>query len=133
MKYSEWASLSYYDQILFGDIENLSLQGLFFKTDQLVPVNSLVKISTPYSQISLNANVVRHDINGMGLKIIDIKLASFISLKQIISEQFDDKETYLQETNNIVLRLHPAKNRFGHCQPPDLHSRNGYTFPAHFK
>jgi hypothetical protein len=113
VKYSEWASLSYYDQILFGDIENLSLQGLFFKTDQLVPVNSLVKISTPYSQISLNANVVRHDIYGMGLKIIDIKLASFISLKQIISEQFDDKETYLQETNNIVLRLHPAKTRFG--------------------
>ncbi len=107
---TEWASVSYYDNILFGDLENLSLQGLYFVTDHKIPVNTLVKVDTPYSQITLNANVVRNDDRGIGMKIVDIRLSSLINLHKLIVENVSDKDKYLHEEHKIVLKLQPMKH-----------------------
>lgn len=109
VNHSEWASVSYYDHVLFGDLENLSLQGLYFATDHKIPLNTLVKVDTPYSQITLNANVVRQDDHGLGMKIVDIRLSSLINLQKLISDKVIDKDKYLHEKHNIMLKLHQSK------------------------
>ena len=106
---SEWASVRYHDKIFFGDLKNLSFQGMYFATDQTIPVNTLVSVDTPYSQISLNANVVRQDQNGVGLKIADIKLSSFLNLKKVILNNFENSETYVHELQYITLKIQPPK------------------------
>lgn len=107
--FSVWASIKFEDQVFFGDIDNVSLQGLFFKTDQEVPLNISVGVTvynTSNSSFFLNARVVRREKNGVGMQIQKIDANSFISLRNIVAMHCNDQDVVMRETYKMAGCIH---------------------------
>ncbi len=109
VNFSVWASIKYEDHLFFGDIDNVSLQGLFFKTDQEVPLNIAVGVTVYYSSnssIFLNAHVVRREHAGVGMQINKIDANSFVSLRNIVALHCNDQDLVMRETYKMAGCIH---------------------------
>lgn len=106
---SEWASVKYEEQIFFGDVGNVSLQGLFIKTEHEIPLNIPVEVTvyhTPATSIHLSANVVRREGNGVGMQIKDLDVNSFVHLRNAVAQKCNDHELLLRETYKMAGCIH---------------------------
>ena len=107
--FPECASIKHDNQMFFANIKNASLQGLFISTVQDVPLNTPLRITIYLSQnssIHLNADVVRHEETGIGVKIKAININSFVNLRNAITAKCHDFDGTMRETDKISNCIH---------------------------
>lgn len=91
-----------------GEVENLSLHGMFAKTTQKVPAGESVDITiyltgiTPQIPVILEATVVRAEEAGLGLKFKKMNTDSFIHLRNIIAHNTGDDSKVMDELINYI-------------------------------
>lgn len=109
VEFSECASVKHEDQVFFGDIKNMSLQGLFIKTDQEVPLSAAVEVTVylpPNSSFRLLANVVRCEETGIGIQINKMDVHSFAHLRDVVAMQCNDQDLITRETYKMAGCIH---------------------------
>lgn len=96
------------DAVFRGEVANLSLHGIFIKTDQFLPVGSLVEITIcltevqPEVVIHVNAVIVRSDARGIAFQFAKIDVDSFTHLRSIIAYQKGDGDAIMEEFIDYV-------------------------------
>ncbi len=86
-----------------GDVENLSMHGMFLVTDERLPAGEMVEITiilsgiSPEIAITINGRVSRLGDDGLGFSFEKIDLDSYTHLKNIISYNIDDAEKVMEE------------------------------------
>ena len=109
VEFSECASVKHDGQVFFGGVKNMSLQGLFIKTDREIPLNDPVEVTvyySPNSSIYLHANVVRHEENGIGMQINRMDVPSFVNLREVVAKQCNDQNLLMRETYKMAACIH---------------------------
>lgn len=105
----ECASIKYEDQTYFANVKDVSLQGLFINTDQNFPLRSNLQITvfmSPNASIYLNADVVRCETSGIGVKIKSMDVNSFVNLRSVISKHYQGFDDLMRETYKITGCIH---------------------------
>lgn len=95
VEFLEFASVRHEGQVFFCDTENVSVQGLFLKTDQELPLSVEVEITiyhALHSSLRLYANAVRRDETGLGMQIKRIDILSFVRLWNYVAIQSHDQD-----------------------------------------
>ncbi len=93
-----------------GEVDNLSLHGIFIKTDQRLPLGteSVITIGLadvePEIVIHVTATVARHTPEGIGFEFGKIDVDSFTHLRSIISYRKGDADIVMDEFINYVER-----------------------------
>ena len=84
------ASIEYDGYTINGDVENLSINGMFMNTRENVPVDTPVEVSiflsgtTSELSLTFNGVVVRKEAKGLAVIFKEKEFDSFIHLKNII-------------------------------------------------
>ncbi len=93
-----------------GEVDNLSLHGIFIKTDQRLPVGTEANITIgladvePEIVIHVAAAVARLTPEGIGFEFGKIDVDSFTHLRSIISYRKGDADIVMDEFINYVER-----------------------------
>ncbi|WP_223923910.1 PilZ domain-containing protein [Geobacter sp. AOG2] len=97
---SAQATIEYGEQTISCEIMEISLRGLFIKTDAKIPVNQPVHVKASYFQreFQFPATVIYENDQGLGLKINEIDLPSFIQLRELIASKIEYPDAVIQET-----------------------------------
>ncbi len=104
------ALVVYKDRTLRGTVENLSLNGLFLRIPEILPLNDTVEVeillSGSSSKLTVNIQglVVRQDDDGVALQIVGMDLDSFIHYKNIITYISGDEREIMNEFHRFVAR-----------------------------
>lgn len=88
-----------------GDVANISMNGMFIRTRQQLPVDNTVRVFIypgADEEIHVQARVLRSSEGGSALKIEKMELDSFVKLRNIISEKCDDQEVIMREVFKVV-------------------------------
>jgi hypothetical protein len=102
------ATVLYKDKTLRGEVENLSLNGLFLRVDDKIPLNEVVEVemllSGASSKLSINLQglVVRQDDNGLAIQLMGMDLDSFIHFKNVIAYITGDEREIMDEFHKYV-------------------------------
>src|SRR5512137_1868711 len=81
-----------------GEVDNLSLHGIFIKTDQQLPLGSAAEITIglaevePEIVIHVTGTVARHTPDGIAFEFGKIDVDSFTHLRSIISYREGDAD-----------------------------------------
>jgi len=105
VNYSAGASIGYGDNLVMCNADNLSLRGMYLKTDHQVPLNTPVNVTvhhSSHSSFKFNANVVRKEANGVGLQINNLNATSFAQLRDIVAKNSMNSEKVMQETYKML-------------------------------
>jgi hypothetical protein len=105
VNYSVKASVRYGIEVVDCNTDNLSLHGMYLKTDHDIPLNVPVNVTIYHTnQVSLkvNAKVVRKEANGVGLQINNVNVNSFVQLRNLVTEHCSDKGAVMQETFKML-------------------------------
>lgn len=103
--YSEGASIRYDDHIIFGNIDNLSLSGMYIKTESEIPLNGSVQITvyhTLNASFKFSAKVVRQGDLGYGFQVSQIDVKAFDSLRSIVERKCSDQTVVMGETYRML-------------------------------
>ena len=85
------AIFDYKGETIKGKLDNLSMNGMFIKTDRQIPENSKINVTIELSgdtsklSINITGTVIRYENDGIALTFNNLDLDSFIHLKNIIS------------------------------------------------
>lgn len=96
------------DTAFRGEVDNLSLHGMFIKTDQRLPLGAAAEITIglaevqPEIVIHVSATVARETPEGLGFEFGKIDVDSFTHLRSIISYQKGDADAVMDEFINYV-------------------------------
>jgi hypothetical protein len=96
------------DTAFRGEVTNLSLHGIFIRTDTSMPVGSPAEVTIclteirPEVLIHVNATVVRCEPDGIALKFARIDVDSFTHLRSIIAYQKGDGDAVMDEFIDYV-------------------------------
>ena len=91
-----------------GNVENLSMNGMFLNTLERLAVGEPVEItillagSDPEISVCFNGRVCRATGDGLGFAFEKIELDSYTHLKNIISYNLKDSEKVLEEIYNAM-------------------------------
>jgi hypothetical protein len=105
VNFSACASVKHDDQVFFCDTQNVSMQGLFIKTNQELPLNTAIEITIYYipdASFRLIANVVRCEEMGLGIQIKQIDVHSFVHLRDIVAKMCNDWGTIMREMYSMT-------------------------------
>jgi hypothetical protein len=105
VNYSVGASISYGNQVAICTTGNLSLRGVYLKTEYELPLDVSVRVNVYHSDLSsikVSARVVRREENGVGLQITNLNVDSFVQLRDIVVEKSRDQGSILQETFKML-------------------------------
>lgn len=97
------ATIKVADRQFQGEVENLSMNGMFLETDERLPEGEHVDItivltgSSPEICISFDGRVSRTTENGLGFTFEKIDLDSYMHLKNIVAYNIDDAEKVMEE------------------------------------
>lgn len=97
------ASIQFTDRVFTGDVENLSMSGMFLVTEERLQLNDAVGITIiltgtdPEVSVSFDGKVSRIIDNGMAFTFEKIDLDSYTHLKNIIAYNIDDAEKVMEE------------------------------------
>lgn len=82
------------DQYFEAVTANISVNGLYVSTDQLLPVGKLAEITLNIPSVSESSfvnvigEVVRSDFNGLAFKFKSVDLNTFSRLRKVIAQRF---------------------------------------------
>ena len=102
------ALVKYYDTAFRGEVENLSLHGIFIKTDHSMEVGTQAEIVIgltsiePEIVIQISATAVRIGDGGIGFQFARIDVESFSHLRSIISYRKGDADMVMDEFVDFV-------------------------------
>lgn len=91
-----------------GEVENLSIKGLFVKTDQKIPLSERVDVSMFFYgsaaelSFSLEANVVRVTDEGIGLNFKKIDIDSLAQSENIVTSNGGDSQQVIEEFYGFI-------------------------------
>lgn len=105
VNYSVGASIKYGNELVLCNTGNLSLRGMYLKTDHEIPLNIPVHVTVYHSSqasLKLNAKVVRKEGNGIGLQINNLNVNTFVQLRNIVTENSSDKGEVMRETFKML-------------------------------
>lgn len=97
------ATLEFQGEEISGEVENLSLKGLFVKTATSIPVAEEISLcltlmgTTPKLSFWLKGRVSRCTPVGLGFEIVETDLPAFIHLRNIVSMNVEDADQVLLE------------------------------------
>ena len=103
--FSEFASIKFDEKVYFGNVENISLQGLFIKTHEEIPLNTPVDVAVYHTSdhsIRFSAAVVRLENSGIAMRIRKMDSYSFFQLKNVVAERCPDQKLILCETEKMA-------------------------------
>ena len=109
VNFSGDASIKYNNNVVLGNIENISLQGFFIKTKHKLPLHEPLEVTILHSHnplIYMSASVVRSDEEGFGMKIRDLDVNSFVCLRDVISQKCNDQNVIMNETYKMLSCIH---------------------------
>ena len=109
VNFSAEASIRYNGRVIVGDIENLSLQGLFIKTSQEIPLHMPLDVTVhPGSNAAfkLQASAVRGNGTGLGMQIRAMDVMSFVHLRNAVALHCSDHNEVMRETYKVVRYIH---------------------------
>jgi len=107
--YSGGASLTYNDNVVWGNIESLSLQGFYIKTSHVLPLNVPLEViihHSLFSSIHMHASAIYYEKTGVGIKINEIDVNSFVKLRDVILSKCLDQYLMMSETFKMAHLLH---------------------------
>ena len=107
--FSGCASIRFDDYIVWGDVNNLSLQGFYIKTSQDLPLNIPLEVTihhSPNSSIHLHASAIHREKTGAGMKINEFDVNSFVQLRDVISLTCHDQMRVMNETYKVLHCIH---------------------------
>ena len=91
-----------------GNVENLSMRGMFLVTEECLAVGDMVEITialsgtSPEISVSFEGKVCRIVENGLGFNFEKIDLDSYTHLKNIIAYNSDDAEKVMDEIYHSI-------------------------------
>ena len=91
-----------------GNVENLSMRGMFLVTEECLAVGDMVEITialsgtSPEISVSFEGKVCRIVENGLGFNFEKIDLDSYTHLKNIIAYNSDDAEKVMEEIYHSI-------------------------------
>ena len=105
VNYSTESSVRFGGEVAMCKTDNLSLRGMYLKTDNDIPLKSSVNVTVYHSShgsLKVNANVVRKDVNGVGLQIHSINADAFAQLRDIVAANNAEPGKVMQETFGML-------------------------------
>ena len=105
VNYSVGASIMYGNEMAMCNTDNLSLRGMYLKTDHDIPLNVPVHVTVYHasqSSLKVNAMVVRKEANGVGLEINSLNSDSFAQLRDIVADKSNNYGKMIQETLSML-------------------------------
>jgi hypothetical protein len=105
---SEWGTITYNNETFGGQVENISLRGLFIQTSTQLPLYEPVDVSVHHEidkSMDFTATVVRLDETGLGLLIDKMDVDSLVYLKKLLVEHSGDEEMVLSEMRKKVQQM----------------------------
>ena len=97
--------LKYNDSSLSGEVDYISLKGMYVRTSVLIPLKNPVDVTVnayPYTDIAMDARVIRQGENGVGLVIERMTVESFVRLRDMIMHQATDPDVVMNEVYKVV-------------------------------
>src|SRR6266568_2540522 len=97
------ALVKYDDTAFRGEVENLSLRGIFIKSDRVLEIGTPAEITIgltsvePEIVIQVDATVVRVEEGGIGFQFAKLDVDSFSHLRSIISYRQGDADSIMDE------------------------------------
>lgn len=105
VNYTVGASIKYGNELVLCNTGNLSLRGMYLKTDHEIPLNIPVHVTVYHSSqasLKVNAKVVRREGDGVALQINNLNVTSFVQLRNIITDNGSDKGSVMRETLKML-------------------------------
>jgi len=105
VKYAVGASISYGNEVVICTTDNLSLRGMYLKTRHEIPLNTPVHVTvydSSLSSLKVNARAVWREEGGVGLQINKLNVDTFVQLRDIVTENSNDRGSVLQETYKML-------------------------------
>jgi hypothetical protein len=99
------ASIRYGNELAICNADNLSLHGMYLKTDHDLPLNAPVNVTvykSNHSSLKVNARVVRKEASGVGIEISSLNANSFAQLRDIVAENSKAPGDVMQETYSML-------------------------------
>ncbi|QEM68870.1 PilZ domain-containing protein [Geobacter sp. FeAm09] len=107
--FSDGASISYNNHLVWGTVENLSLQGFYIRTSRSMkpdmPLNLPLDVTIyhpPHSSINVRASTVHCEETGVGMKIDELDADSFVRLVDAISLKSAAPGSIMHETYKVA-------------------------------
>jgi DNA-directed RNA polymerase subunit E'/Rpb7 len=100
--------LSYGNVKVEGEVENLSVKGMFVKTGQKIntgiTLSIVLDLSGKSSKLILNltGEVARQDSDGVAVEFTEIDTDSFIHLRNVVTHSFLNEEKIAKEFDDAV-------------------------------
>lgn len=91
-----------------GEVENLSMSGMFMETSERLAIGDVVDISiiltgtNPEISVNFNGKTSRITSGGLGFTFEKIDLDSYTHLKNIIAYNIDDSEKVMEEIYHSI-------------------------------
>lgn len=97
------SAVGYQGRTVKGEVVNLSLTGMLFKSSDEIPIHTPLDIvffltgTTSRLTINLNGKAVRVDERGTAIEFNEIDIDSFIHLKNIVAYNEGDEDKIMEE------------------------------------
>jgi hypothetical protein len=108
VKFKVSAVIYCFDRQFRGEVENLSMSGMFMETSERLAIGDEVEIgiiltgTDPELCINFNGRVCRITEDGLGFSFEKIDLDSYTHLKNIIAYNIDDSEKVMEEIYDSI-------------------------------
>jgi len=103
------------DKTILCDLQNLSLNGLFLKTSEKIPVREPVELeillsgSSSELSICLQGIVVRETEEGVAVQFQKMDLDSFIHLRNVVAYNCEDQTGIMEEFSRYIEKNRAAE------------------------
>ena len=109
VNYSVEAAIHIGDDIVMCNTGNLSINGMYLKTEYVLPLYEPVHVTvydTNKTSFNVCAKIVRKEAYGVGLQIHDLSANSFAQLRDIVSDKCHDHGKVIKETLSMLKCIH---------------------------
>ncbi|OHD69681.1 MAG: hypothetical protein A2W19_16680 [Spirochaetes bacterium RBG_16_49_21] len=99
--------VKYKDDIIEGEVQNLSTGGMLFKTAEQIPLHEGVDItihlygSSSNLTLNMSGRVMRKTDQGIAIKFTELDLDSFVHLRNIVSRNASNEKDIIQEYRSL--------------------------------
>ena len=102
------------DMEIKGQVENLSMNGMFLRTPDRVPINAAADIriflsgASPAISVDVKGRPLRHEAEGIAVQFDEMDLDSFIHLRNIVAYNRGEDDNVTEEFTGLIHRKRPT-------------------------